>query len=78
LSDTSKKIGDQFLEKLYERTIKQGVETIDKYEIGKEIGFLDRTQTDNLVDELTDYGYIRKLLDTKIMISDDGRKRVEV
>lgn len=62
----------------YMRTIKHGVETIDRYEIGKETGFLDRTQIDNFVDELSDFGYVRKLLGTKIMISDDGGKRVEI
>ncbi len=78
MSATSEKMGDQFLKKLYDRTIKQGVESIDRYEIGKEMGFLDRTQIDNFVDELSDIGYVRKLLGTKIMISDDGRKRVEI
>jgi hypothetical protein len=30
-------LGDTFLRKLYEKTLNDGIETIDVYEIGKEI-----------------------------------------
>ena len=31
-------IGDKFLLKLYEKTVNNGVESMDRYEIGKEVG----------------------------------------
>ena len=40
-----------FLLKLYEKTVNDGVQIIDRYEIGREIGLLDKMQTDNLVRE---------------------------
>jgi len=43
----------------------------------REIGIID-VQMDNLVDELTSEGYIKKLGRTKIYLTDDGRKRAEL
>jgi predicted transcriptional regulator len=71
-------LGDTFLRKLCEKTVNNEVETIDMYEIGKEIGLLDKTQTYNLVNELIYHGYIRKKDGSKINLSDKGRKRVEI
>jgi hypothetical protein len=59
-------LGDTFLRKLYEMTVNNEIETIDMYEIGKEIGLLDKTQTYNLVNELIYHGYIRKKDGSKI------------
>jgi len=70
-------IGDKFLLKLYEKTVNNGVETIDRYEIGKEIG-LAHFQTDNLVNELVAQGYIKKISGNKVCLSKDGRKRAEI
>jgi predicted transcriptional regulator len=69
-------IGDKFLRKLYEKTVKHGIESIDRDEIGNEIGMINM-QMDNLVDELTSDGYIKKKGRTKIYLTDDGRKRAE-
>ena len=66
-------IGDKFLLKLYEKTVNDGVETIDRYEIGKEVG-LAHFQTDNLVNELDAQGYIEKISGNKVCLSEDGRK----
>ncbi|MBC8157203.1 hypothetical protein H7X64_03445 [Armatimonadetes bacterium] len=74
---SEERIGDKFLRKLYEKTVNNGTENIDREEIGKEIGVID-VQMDNLVDELTAEGYIKKLGRTKIYLTDDGRKRVEI
>ncbi|HJU78903.1 MAG TPA: hypothetical protein VJ599_04990 [Nitrososphaeraceae archaeon] len=74
---SEERIGDKFLRKLYEKTVNNGTENIDREKIGKEIGVLD-LQMDNLVDELTAEGYIKKLGRTKIYLTDDGRKRVEI
>lgn len=74
---SEERIGDKFLRKLYEKTVNNGTENIDREEIGNEIGVID-VQMDNLVDELTAEGYIKKLGRTKIYLTDDGRKRVEI
>jgi hypothetical protein len=71
-------LGDTFLRKLYEKTVNNEIETIDMYEIGKEIGLLDKTQTYNLVNELIYHGHIRKKDGSKIYLSDKGRKRVDL
>jgi Mn-dependent DtxR family transcriptional regulator len=66
-------INDEFLRKLYEKTVnKDGIETIDRYEIGVELR-LDNASTDIIVDELNNYGYIRKIVGTKILITDEGQ-----
>jgi predicted transcriptional regulator len=74
---SEERIGDKFLRKLYEKTVDNGTQNIDRAEIAEEIGVID-VQMDNLVDELTAEGYIKKLGRTKIYLTDDGRKRVEI
>jgi len=74
---SEERIGDKFLRKLYEKTVNNWIENVDREEIGKEIGIID-VQMDNLVDELTSEGYIKKLGRTNIYLTDDGRKRVEI
>jgi Mn-dependent DtxR family transcriptional regulator len=46
-------------------------------EIGKEIGIIN-VQMDNLVNELSAEGYIIKSGLSKIQLTTDGRKRVEI
>ena len=66
-------INDVFLRKLYEKTVnKDGIETIDRYEIGVELR-LDNARIDIIVDELNNYGYLRKIAGTKILITDEGQ-----
>jgi len=74
---SEERIGDKFLRKLYEKTVNNGIESIDKDEIGKELGIID-VQMDNLLDELTSEGCIKKIGRTKIYLTDDGKKRVEI
>jgi predicted transcriptional regulator len=74
---SEERIGDKFLRKLYERTGNNGTVNIDRAEIGKEIGIID-VQIDNLVDELTSEGYIKKAGRTNVYLTNDGRKRVEI
>jgi Mn-dependent DtxR family transcriptional regulator len=74
---SEERIGDKFLRKLYEKTVNNGIESIDKDEIGKELGIID-VQMDNLLNELTSEGYIKKIGRTKIYLTDDGKKRVEI
>ena len=66
-------INDEFLRKLYEKRVnKEGIETIDRYEIGVELR-LDNGRTDIIVDESNNYGYLRKIVGTKILITDEGQ-----
>jgi len=74
---SEERIGDKFLRKLYEKTVNNGTKSIDRNEIGNEIGIID-VQMDNLVNELTSDGYIKKVGRTKIYLTDDGRKRTEI
>ena len=74
---SEERIGDKFLRKLYEKTVNDGTQNIDREEIGKEIGVID-VQIDNLVDELTAEGYVKKIGRKNIHLTDDGRKRVEI
>lgn len=74
---SEERIGDKVLRKVYEKTVNNGIESIGRYEIGKEMGIIDM-QIDSLVDELTSEGYIKKLGRTKIYLTDDGRKRGEI
>ena len=74
---SEERIGDKFLRKLYEKTVNNGTKSIDRNEIGKEIGIID-VHINNLVDELTSDGYIKKVGRTKIYLTDDGRKRAEI
>ena len=72
-------IGQAFLLKLYENTVDDDVHDFDKYDIGNDIGLLDKVQTDNLVDELLDRGYVNKAKEkSKIYLSNKGRKKVEI
>jgi len=73
---SEERIGDKLLRKLYEKTVNDGIESIDMSEIGKEIGIID-VQMDNLVKELSDEGYIIKT-GLRIQLTKDGRKRVEI
>jgi predicted transcriptional regulator len=74
---SEERIGDKVLRKVYEKTVNNGIDSIDRYEIGNEIGIIDM-QMDNLVDELTSEGYIKKIGRNKIYLTGDGRKRVEI
>jgi len=74
---SEERIGDKFLRKLYEMTVNNGIGSIEKGEIGNEIGLVD-VQIDNLVDELTSEGYVKKIGRSKIYLTVDGRKTAEI
>ena len=59
---SEERIGDKFLRRLYEKTVSNGIESIDRNEIGKEIGIID-VQMHNIVDELTSEGYLKNRSD---------------
>ena len=71
-------IGQTFLMKLYQKSVNNGVQEYDKYQIGSDIGLVDKIQTDNLVKELVYRGYVIEAKEKpKIYLSNKGRKRVE-
>ena len=75
----SEDLGQTFLLTLYENTVDDNVQDFDKYEIGNDIGLLDKLQTDNLVKELVERGYIMKSKEkSKIYLSNKGRGKVEL
>jgi hypothetical protein len=59
---------DKILRKLYKKTVNNDIESIDKDEIGKEVRIVD-LQMDNLVNELSSEGYIKKIGRTKIVLN---------
>lgn len=65
---SEERIGDKVLRKLYEKTVNNDIESIDKDEIGKEVRIVD-LQMDNLVNELSSEGYIKKIGRTKIVLN---------
>jgi len=72
-------IGKDFLLKLYENTVDDDVQDFDKYDIGNDIGLLDKVQTDNLVKELVYKGYVVDAKEkSKVYLSSEGRRRVEI
>ena len=72
-------IGQTFLMKLYEKSVNDSVQDFDKYEIGRDIGLLDKVQTDNLVKELVYRGLVIETKEkSKIYLSNKGRKKVEI
>jgi len=65
--------------KLYEKSVNDSVQDFDKYEIGRDIGLLDKVQTDNLVKELVYRGLVIETKEkSKIYLSNKGRKKVEI
>jgi hypothetical protein len=77
MSSAIEGIGQKFLLKLYEKTVNDGVEAIDRYEIGKELRLIDE-QTDHLVNVLLAFGYIKNVGGNNIELSAEGRKKTEV
>jgi hypothetical protein len=71
---------DRFLLKLFEKTTDIGeISYFNKYEIGKEIGLLDKSEIDRIVKILRGDGFVsnNEATDSKIRITDKGRKRLE-
>ena len=72
-------LGETFLLTLYLNTVHDNVQDFDKYEIGNDIGLLDKLQTDSLVKELVERGYIMKSKEkSKIYLSGKGKEKVEL
>ncbi len=67
----------KFLLKLYEKTGDNELGYFDKYEIGEEIGLLDKIQTDNVVGSLVKDGFVNNdAQSSKIRITEEGINRL--
>ena len=76
----SNEVFDKFLLKLFEKTADEGkISYFNKYEIGKELGLLDKTEVDRIVKILAGDGFVanNEVSDFKIRITDEGKKRLE-
>jgi hypothetical protein len=71
---------DKFLLKLFEKTADKGeISYFNRYEIGKELGLLDKTEVDRIVKILVGDGFVadNEVTDSKIRITYEGKKRLE-
>ncbi len=67
----------KFLLKLYEKTGDNEIGYFDKYEIGEEIGLLDKIQTNNVVESLVKDGFVNNdAQSSKIRITEEGISRL--
>jgi hypothetical protein len=66
--------------KLFEKTADKGeISYFNKYEIGKEIGLLDKSEIDRIVKILLGNGFVsnNEGSDSNIQITEKGKKRLE-
>jgi len=71
---------DKFLLILFEKTADKGeISYFNKYEIGKEIGLLYKSEIDRIVKILIGDGFVanNEGTDSKIQITEKGKKRLE-
>ncbi len=71
---------DKFLLKLFEKTADKGeISYFNKYEIGKEIGLLDKSEIDRIVKILIGDGFVanNEGIDSNIQITEKGKRRLE-
>ena len=71
---------DKFLLKLFEKTADKGESSyFNKYEIGRELGLLDKREVDSIVKILLGDGFVanNEGTDSKIQITKKGQKRLE-
>lgn len=71
---------DKFLLKLFEKSaVKDELSYFNIYEIGKEIGILDKSEINRIVRTLHSDGYVanKEAVDSEIRITDKGKKRLE-
>ena len=66
---------DEFLKRLYEMS-GGDYKIIERYKVGKEIG-MPNTQVDDIVDDLDNMGLIKKIGETKILLTFEGKEQGE-
>jgi len=68
----------KFLLKLYEKTGDNELICLDRYEIGEEIGLVDKIQTDHIVEILAKDGFVNNDINgSKIRITEQGINRLK-
>jgi len=71
---------DKFLLKVFEKTADKGESSyFNKYEIGRELGLLDKREVDSIVNILLGDGFVtnNEVTDSIIQITKKGQKRLE-
>ena len=71
---------DKFLLKLFEKTAEIGkTDYFNKYNIGKEIGLLDKQEVDRITEILNVDGFVsyNEVTTSKIRITSKGKKRLK-
>ena len=66
---------EQFLRKLCEMSDGE-YKIFDRYQVGRRIGIFN-SQTDDTVDELHNKGFIKKIGSNKVLLTFEGKEKVE-
>lgn len=68
-------MSDEFQRKLYEMS-DGDYKILDRYRVGSEVG-LSNSETDDIINDLHNMGLIKKIGDTKILITLEGKLETE-
>lgn len=68
-------MSDEFLKALYKMSGGE-YKIIERYKVGREIG-ISNTQVDDIVDDLDNMGLVKKIGETKILITFEGKLDAE-
>jgi Mn-dependent DtxR family transcriptional regulator len=68
-------MSDEFLRKLYEMS-DGDYKIFDRYRVESKI-VLSNSQTDNIIDDLHNMGLIKKIGETKILMTLEGKQAIE-
>lgn len=68
-------MSDEFLKALYKMSGGE-YKSIERYKVGREIG-IPNTQVDDIVDDLDNMGLVKKIGETKILITFEGKLDAE-
>jgi Mn-dependent DtxR family transcriptional regulator len=68
-------MSDEFLRKLYEMS-DGDYKIFDRYRVGSGVG-LSNSQTDDIIDDLHNMGLIKKIGETKILMTLEGKQETE-
>ena len=68
-------MSDEFLKALYKMSGGE-YKIIERYKVGREIG-ISNTQVDDIVDDLDNMGLVKKIGETKILMTFEGKLEAE-
>jgi len=69
---------DKYLLKLQEVTNQSEVSHVDMYEIGEEMGLVDKIQTEHIVEILLKDGLVNNKENFKIKLTEEGHRRLSI